>query len=126
MLNLGVTRLNIVPISFAQLRTSILDVVDVSADHYPLYSEKHPIRSNFLRTDVLLRSARISQHCVYKGAASHPNRHRTRDFKVGSACLLVRQKGSARFPPFMDAFTESLISETISTLKIYLPVCHWR
>ena len=44
--------------------------------------------------------------------------------KVGSACLLVRQQGSARFPPFMDAFTESLISEKNSTLTLYLPVCH--
>ena len=54
--------LNIVPISFAQLHTSKLDVANVSADLDPLYGEKHPIRSNFLRTDVLLRRARISQH----------------------------------------------------------------
>ena len=50
-----------------------------------IYGEKHPIRSNVLRTDVLFRSSRILQHCVYNGD-SIDARNRTRDFKAGSAC----------------------------------------
>ena len=83
--------LNIVPILFAQLHTSNLDVADVSADLDSLHSETSPIRSNFLG------SAHISQHCVSNGAALHWNRHRTPDFKVGSACWLVRLQGINAF-----------------------------
>ena len=95
-----------------------------------IYGEKHPIRSNVLRTDVLLRSSRILQHCVYNGD-SIDARNRTRDFKAGSACWVVRPRSDNRKRRIMDASMKPMISVNYPlwnnftnkplTLKMWLP-----
>ena len=95
-----------------------------------IYGEKHPIRSNVLRTDVLLRSSRILQHCVYNGD-SIDARNRTRDFKAGSACWVVRPRSDNRKRRIMDAYEADDFSKNYPlwnyftnkplTLKMWLP-----
>ena len=83
-----------------------------------IYGEKHPIRSNVLRTGVLLRSSRILQHCVYNGD-SIDARNRTRDFKAGSACWVVRPRSDNRKRRIMDASMKPMISVKLSTLELF-------
>ena len=86
-----------------------------------IYGEKHPIRSNVLRTDVLLRSSRILQHCVYNGD-SIDARNRTRDFTAGSACWVVRQQEEAHHGRLYEADDFSKIIH----FGIILLINHWR
>ena len=95
------------------------------------YGEKHPIQSNFLWTDVLLRSPRILQHCVYNGDKYVKIRHRTRDVKAGSACWVVRPRSDNNKRRVLDASMKPMISVNYPlwnyftnkplTLKMWLP-----
>ena len=62
---------------------------------------------------------RVSDNIVFTTAISIIMRHRTRDFKAGSACWMVIQQEEADRGALMAASTEPRISVKLSTLKLF-------